>query len=814
MDPSPPLELAHENCVSGANEQNDICFLGIKDDPEQFGFATGVFDMDETAICADKFSGDFSGTRDAKFYWYLDTDGNQTNSCSPDDDGSLEGFEFKFKYETKIQDGDFVETKVAYKCLLGIWSPSQIKITAWSEKMCYMPIGGVVAISKEDIDKLKVLGLFNDSEDMRIYATTADSTGTDSDVYDTIGPIWYSHGSADFKFEDCMGFVDMDGDGLLPEEDPDCTNFLRYGFIQLEQGIDCNDSIDNDGNGLVDCDDPSCMYDAYYCDAPDDNTAPTITWMNVETFMEGAFLDIKTNEPTNATLIFYRDDSYCSNESAAITILDWKMENEFSMDDYDFWHGLPCDQMYFDYESDDSYDFESNTTYYYKTRLCDKSDNCALSACSSFTTETSIKNFTVGFTLPPPIGPHTDLMGMMNAKFDWDGDGVFDETIDGDTGYRINETQGRDVDLKFTNPNATNEWSIDFKGVDFTKAQSLNITDAFVINETSEGDIFVGMKKDKWKEMAQKLGVDYVSIVIPQGIDTANYVGGLKHCPDNATTVDDSRCLNINMSTINCTFTSSQTICDIPTSIGFSVFAVYMAETITHDSSNNDGGSVGSVSGGGVAINRGVAKSWASLPPGKKASMTLKKSDIPLTSISFKAKVQLINSKLEVFARSESEMPAKAAKNVYKYMEISKTNMDNADVSDIEMQFKVQKSWMNELGLKNSDVVLMRYTNKWSEIKTSVVSESDSDVTYKAELPGFSYFAVAAKETVQEEAVTETIEETAEEIIGETPEEETDIEEVQISEEKEPGKLPIPLLIILTIAIVVVIAFVFLRKKQ
>lgn len=816
IDPSPPLELAWEDCSSGANEQNDICFLGLKDDPDQFAFGTGVAEMDETAACA-KFFPD-SDNRTTKFYWYLDTDGNQTGTCSADDDSSLDGFEFKFKYEAKIQDGTLVETKVAYKCLEGQWSPSQIKLSAWPEKMCYMVVGGVIAVSKEDIDKFRVLGLYNASVDMRIYATTANDAGSDSDVYDSIGPVWYSPGSADFKFENCMGFVDADGDGFLPADDPDCTAFLRYGYIEIEKGTDCNDSIDNDGNGLTDCDDPGCVYDAYYCDAPDDNTAPTITWLNVETFMEGAFIDLNTDEPTNATLIFYNNDSYCANISAATIILDWKLENEFDLDDYDFWHGLPCDQYYFDNNADVSYDFDSNTSYYYKTKVCDRSGNCALSACSSFTTGTEIGEFVVGFTLPPPQTDPTFLMGLVNVKFDWQRDGTFGDAIDGNTGHKINDTTGRDVDLAFTNPNASKQWSIDFKGVDFLKAQSINISDAFIVNETAGGDILIGIKKSKWNEMAQKLGVDYVRIVIPDGIDTNAYEGGLKHCPDNATSVNDPGCIAINMSNVNCTFSSSETICDIPTSIGFSVFAVYMAETIitpdpvTPSSSRSSGGN-------GVAPPRGASMIWASLVPGKKAALMVQNAASGLTVVSFKARTQLVNAKLEVFGRTETEIPQKVQARVYKYLEIIKTNMENEEIEEIEIQFKVEKSWLEQNNMGSNAIALKRYTDRWTNMPTEIVSESDTYVYYSASLPGFSFFAIGEKEMPVAEPVEGAIEESApaaepesEDVAeGQAPAE----EEGQLPPQEEAkSKWPISLLIFLTAVIVAGIAYLVYREKR
>jgi hypothetical protein len=459
-----------------------------------------------------------------------------------------------------------------------------------------MMIGGVINIDKEDLNALSVLNLYDEAADMRIYATTAIDTGASDDVYDTIGPAWYSHGAADFMFEDCIGFVDADGDGLMPGDDPDCVDFLRYGYIDVETGSKCNDNIDNDGNGDVDCNDSGCMYNPYYCDFDDvsDNSAPRITWLEIEEFSDGAFVDIDTDEPTNATLLFHRNDSYCSNVSDAIPIVDWKLSNTFLDDDYDFWHDFFVDQIYFG-ENSINYTIEETSTYYFKVKLCDKSGNCAVSACTSFTTNNVTEDFVVGFDLPPPESDITTYLGKVVVLFDLDGDGSFGDVIDSTNGILVNDTAGRNVNIRFTNLNATDTWSIDFIGADLLKALTLDITDTFIVNDTAGGDALVGMDSDKWVELAQRLGVDYIRIQIPVGLP-AETDGQLIHCPDDVIDLSDSRCVELDMSDINCTFNTDSTVCYIPTSVGFSIFGV------TEDTGDdNDPDDPTSPTGGGGA---------------------------------------------------------------------------------------------------------------------------------------------------------------------------------------------------------------------
>ncbi len=603
MDSSPPMMIASKESNGGVNATKDISGLGIKDNFETLSIGTSVNNMSEAAICNSSFGWDagasFTGNKSTKFYWYLDSNGNDSDNCKPDDDDALGGFDLKFKYEAVLVDGSVVETKVAYKCLCSDveckWSASQIKFNAWPDKMCYMVGGGVIAIDKADLEKLNVLGLYDKSADMRIYSTT----GSETDPYDTIGPIYYTPNTADFKFEKCDGLADTDGDGFLPSEDPDCIDFLRNGFIDVEKSTECGDGIDNDGNNLTDCADLGCMYDSYYCTASDYaddfNSAPVITWVEISEFMDGAFVDIKTDKPTNATMVFYENDSFCSNVSGgAIIIQDYKLTNTLVSDDYDFWHDFSADNV----TLEGQFGFATNTTYYFKVELCAKSGKCALSACTGFTTTTNVSEYFVGFTLPAPKSNVTEMLGKVDVQFDWNRNGTFDDIITGDTGFKINDSQGRDTDLKFYNPNATNSWSIEFKGVDFVGAEILNITDAFVVNTTSDNSPFIGMSGEEWQKVAGAIGIDEVEIVIPQSLTTT--VGAkLMKCPDNITALTVAQgCKEVNLTDVNCTFGSASTICTVPILMGFSVFGVVEADDDSVDPPADPDSPSGGSSGG------------------------------------------------------------------------------------------------------------------------------------------------------------------------------------------------------------------------
>lgn len=64
------------------------------------------------------------------------------------------------------------------------------------------------------------------------------------------------------------------------------------------------------------------------------------------------------------------------------------------------------------------------------------------------------------------------------------------------------------------------------------------------------------------------------------------------------------------------------------------------------------------------------------------------------------------------------------------------------------VEFRVEKSWVEERGFSPEDVVLMEYKNGWRELKTEMTGEDDEYYYYRAETEAFSVFAVVAKEKV------------------------------------------------------------------
>jgi PGF-pre-PGF domain-containing protein len=74
-------------------------------------------------------------------------------------------------------------------------------------------------------------------------------------------------------------------------------------------------------------------------------------------------------------------------------------------------------------------------------------------------------------------------------------------------------------------------------------------------------------------------------------------------------------------------------------------------------------------------------------------------------------------------------------------------SIDNADVTDVSVGFRVSKARLADRGVAAEEVALYRYQDgAWAELPTTVVSEDDSAVRFRASSPGLSEFAVGAKQ--------------------------------------------------------------------
>ena len=103
----------------------------------------------------------------------------------------------------------------------------------------------------------------------------------------------------------------------------------------------------------------------------------------------------------------------------------------------------------------------------------------------------------------------------------------------------------------------------------------------------------------------------------------------------------------------------------------------------------------------------------------------------------------------------ESEKPANAPNvtgtaegAVLKYLEISPTNIADANISNVTINFQVEKSWVTSNSIDVETIALYRYSNNtWNKLSTRKINESSDHLYFQSTSPGLSVFAIAGQKS-------------------------------------------------------------------
>ena len=176
-------------------------------------------------------------------------------------------------------------------------------------------------------------------------------------------------------------------------------------------------------------------------------------------------------------------------------------------------------------------------------------------------------------------------------------------------------------------------------------------------------------------------------------------------------------------------------------------------EAAAAPSAGTAGGGAGG--GGGGAVGAGAIPSveieaeksglWADVEEGSQILMSIDEPKIPITRITLSANTHIKILEIGVKSLKGKPVQASAAAKVYQYLQITQKNTQNKQISNINIEFKVAKIWLNENSIKSEDVSLFRYKNNvWNRLLTIVTGTDTDYVYYKATSPEFSYFAIGA----------------------------------------------------------------------
>jgi PGF-pre-PGF domain-containing protein/PGF-CTERM protein len=140
-----------------------------------------------------------------------------------------------------------------------------------------------------------------------------------------------------------------------------------------------------------------------------------------------------------------------------------------------------------------------------------------------------------------------------------------------------------------------------------------------------------------------------------------------------------------------------------------------------------------------VQLNMSI-RHLAEIKPGEAVEVAIAKE------MQLKLKAKEVAKNVQVIVSKIQDLPAsigKPAGIVYAYFEISPISDEKAEFEGT-VNFSIEKSWLSEKGISSESVKLARYNNTWEILKTEKVSEDSERIYYKAEIPGFSVFAVIA----------------------------------------------------------------------
>ncbi|MBW2992194.1 PGF-pre-PGF domain-containing protein [Candidatus Woesearchaeota archaeon] len=213
-----------------------------------------------------------------------------------------------------------------------------------------------------------------------------------------------------------------------------------------------------------------------------------------------------------------------------------------------------------------------------------------------------------------------------------------------------------------------------------------------------------------------------------------------------------------------------------------------------------------------------ASKMWDVVEIGVPVVMAVSKEEIPVLSITFEVINEVKN--VEVWVGEPKEVPEAAlllTTPVYKHLQIDKTNIANGDIKSIEIEFRVEKSWLSENGISGDNVIFVKYDDGWLELDTDKISSDDDYVYYEATTPGLSYFVITTKTAVETQVAAEEVVEESEAapVEEEVPEEAPVEEEVLPAEEAPPKKKPwLGWIITLVIVVVAVLGYSIYEQRS
>jgi cobaltochelatase CobN len=141
---------------------------------------------------------------------------------------------------------------------------------------------------------------------------------------------------------------------------------------------------------------------------------------------------------------------------------------------------------------------------------------------------------------------------------------------------------------------------------------------------------------------------------------------------------------------------------------------------------------------------------------GGNASLTFNKTEI--TRIIINANNTIHNAEITIQQIEKPENVTNVSGNSYRYFNITTTNLTATNMANATIEFRVNKTWINESDIDETTITLNRYSdinNNWSALPTSKIEEDNASLYFESETQSFSLFAIPGEEKTVIEAETE-----------------------------------------------------------
>jgi PGF-pre-PGF domain-containing protein len=193
----------------------------------------------------------------------------------------------------------------------------------------------------------------------------------------------------------------------------------------------------------------------------------------------------------------------------------------------------------------------------------------------------------------------------------------------------------------------------------------------------------------------------------------------------------------------------------------------YIAAPVTNPTTPPSGTPTGS-SGGGTTVAGGTTTTTGGLFAGTTSSAVFtnitagvpvtvytNSSDVPLTSLTLTTNTNLTNvsvntSSVDTFLFTDMKIDTSAAwwsGTTYKSFQINYANINDAQITDVVMNFTVNTSWMTANNINPSSIALYRNVGggaigTWTALPTTLVSNNSQYYYFSAVSPGFSDYTI------------------------------------------------------------------------